>query len=517
MPGKTNNKKNKPTKIQVVKVVKQKKIKKNRKNKPSMLSSMASVVGNVLGNVGRSALGPFGSLVPTIASGSGAYRVRNVIKSNTLVKGGPPSFADPRKGIRVAHREYIGDVISSLGYNNTTYDINPINSTTFPWMSIQASGYEEYEFKGLIFEYVTTSGSAIASTNNTLGIVGMVAVTDPTDAPLGSKKEAEGYSGVMANSTACSFEEPVECAPRSAVLSRLYMQTTNLSNAEDKKFYSFGTLNVFTQGQQQAGLTIGELWVTYDVIFYTPKILPIGLIKQAADRYIGSAVTTASINKMMGTANLTPNFGNLGSSYSGSTGLLTITAGSSSGYYLVGYWVFTGAAGDTGLPDINASGSNMSRLSIWDNSTIAADYAPTSAVASARRMVWALFNKSDTSAGSVLISSSSAPTSPVDFDVFIVKMPPAFVASSSGGPFAEKPPVKPLDLSLLPSEQLDQLLHLLQLRQTERSNGDRSETEIMDGLVFAPELEHDIPLHKEGLYSRKGTPLLQLKKRADKG
>lgn len=355
--------------------------------------------------------------------GQGDYQVQ----SNSLVKGGPPAFASMNTGMRMAHREYIADVTSSFFFKNTTYDINPMSSTTFPWLSKIAANFEEYTIKGLVFYFNTTSGNAISSTNNALGVVGMVSVYDPTDAPLASKREAEDYAGCVAGVPSSSLLHPVECKPRANVLDRLYIQTTNLTNPEDKKFYSLGTLNVFTQGMQQSDVTIGELWVSYDVEFHNPKILPVGTLYQAAGKFYG-VTTTQATNKILGAESFTFN-GNLGGGYNGGDGNIYLPSGTAPGYYLINISCSSGSV--SSLLNYVSSTSNLITTKLYQGDSVSLTNTPNAATANPWHGLFCVLQKTDANGCAVLFNWSALPTGTLGFDIIVTKLPGAIVPGGS--------------------------------------------------------------------------------------
>lgn len=378
------------------------------------LRTAGATAGAFLGNagLGRS----LGAGISRIF-GQGDYQVQ----SNSLTRGGPPAFAAMNTGMRVAHREYIGDVLSTTSFGVTTYDVNPSNATSFPWLSKLAVNFEEYSIKGIVYYFNTTCGSAISSTNNALGTVGLVTVYDPTDPALGSKRECEDYSGCVAGVPAQSLLHPIECKPRSNVLDRLYIQTASLADPDDKKFYSHGTLNVFTQGMQQANVNVGELWVSYDIEFYNPKILPVGTVTSAASKtyIVTSAQTTA---QPFGTLPFSMT-GNLGVTYDGITGAFTIPNGTAPGYYL-----FACACSSTTTACFLAANgsfsSNMSLVNVLQGNITGITATPNASSSNPWHGGIMILRKSDTAAGTFGPSwGVASPAGTLGADIFIVKLP----------------------------------------------------------------------------------------------
>jgi hypothetical protein len=389
------------------------------------------IAGTFLGN---GALGESVAAGISRITGQGDYQVQG----NTLTHGGPPAFAAMNSGIRMAHREYVADVTSSTDFKNVTYDINPSNQTLFPWLSNVATNFEEYAVRGIVFYFNTTCGSAISSTNNALGTVGMVTVYDPTDPALSSKRECEDYGGCVAGIPASSLLHAVECKPKSNVLDRLYIQTTTLNNSEDKKFYSHGTLNLFTQGMQQAGVTIGELWVSYDIEFYNPKIHPTGTVTPAASKhYVAYTAASAQAKRqILGPNSFTFTGGNLGCWYSISNGIgyIRIPRGTATGYYMIDVTMSSPSLTDILFINSADMSSNLALSNQMQGNSAAGTSTPNAATANAWHGITAWFYKSDTAEAflSVQLLNNDGPIGTYGADIAVVKMPTSTVIPGAG-------------------------------------------------------------------------------------
>jgi len=125
---------------------------------------------------------------------------------------------------------------------------------------------------GMVVEYKSTSASALNSTNTALGVVGMATLYDANEPDFTSIQEGLNYIGAQSCSPAQSMLHFVECARGQNPLDRLYTRTGDLSTDQDLKFYDMGKINIFTSGMQQANVTIGQLWVSYDIELSKPKL-----------------------------------------------------------------------------------------------------------------------------------------------------------------------------------------------------------------------------------------------------
>ncbi len=178
------------------------------------------------------------------------------------------------QSIIVRHREFLGEVVSSTSFTvQGSYKINPGLSATFPWLSRIATSYQQYAIKGMVFHYVPTSGSAIASTNNALGSVMLQTsyrVTD--DAPTSKVELLNEYwsTEVVPSETTC---HPIECDPKENPFSIHYVRSSlALPTDENALMYDLGVTHVCTSGQQTNGVVLGDLWVTYEIELKKPIV-----------------------------------------------------------------------------------------------------------------------------------------------------------------------------------------------------------------------------------------------------
>jgi len=287
------------------------------------------------GNAPKSFLGGIGSVVGDGVSkifGLGAYR----LSQNSLMKTGSqvPFMHSSNQNVTIRHREYITDVSSSTSaFAGTTYEINPGVTATFPWLATMAANFEEYKWKGLVFEYKTTSSDALNSTNTALGYVGMAAQYRASafgNSIFSTKAQFlnEFWSTECKPSQNCIL--PIECSPKENPLSVLYVRTGGVPYPEDKKTYDLCQVTVAV-GASQAVNVIGELWASYEVELYKPRISNIG---KSLHLYSTAGITTTAI---FGT-----NAGgvdSIGMTVSSTTGVITWPFSASPGHYLVAWSV----------------------------------------------------------------------------------------------------------------------------------------------------------------------------------
>jgi len=161
--------------------------------------------------------------------------------------------------VRIAHREYIADVTTTLAtFETRVFKINPGVATTFPWLSNIAANFEKYRFRKLKFCYY----SSVATT--TAGSVMLAIDLDTLDAPPASKQQMLQMQRVV---RANVWEECCSFIPEA--VPELYIRTGAVPVGADAKTYDAGQLIIGTVGTTAA--TIGEAWFEYDVELHTPQ------------------------------------------------------------------------------------------------------------------------------------------------------------------------------------------------------------------------------------------------------
>lgn len=242
-------------------------------------TNAGGLIGRGLGSlVGNGDLGEQAGSALAKWFGYGDYE----LKANSLVKAAGSSSSstipvftkDGRRGTRIVEREYIGDVISSASantFNVTKYRINPADVTTFPWLSVTASQYEEYEINGLIFEYQTSS-AMYNGTSQALGTVTMMTEYDPTDADPASLMVMQNADYSCSTVSCNNLQHGVECDPKERNMKTLYTSVETPS-ATDVRFCDLGNFYVATSGMAGTSVNIGQLWVSYDITFFKKQLV----------------------------------------------------------------------------------------------------------------------------------------------------------------------------------------------------------------------------------------------------
>jgi len=233
--------------------------------------------------------------------GSGSYHMATNSLWNSTSQ--VPIMHSATETVTIRHREYIADVsMNGTSFTSSVFSVNPGLPSTFPFLSQIGDNFQEYSFKGLVFEYKTTSATALVSgTNTAMGSV-MLAAQYRADAPAFTNK-SQLLNEMWSVDTVPSSNAvlPVECAPMENVLARQYTRTGPVGG--DIKLFDLCTLTVATQGGQ-AGQTnvVGELWASYEVEFRKPQIVG-GVTPTAGLGSFATSTTFSGVSPINGFAN----------------------------------------------------------------------------------------------------------------------------------------------------------------------------------------------------------------------
>jgi hypothetical protein len=175
------------------------------------------------------------------------------------------------QSVVVRHREFLGEIKGSTAFTiQGEYVINPGMSSTFPWLSGIAANFQEYRFKGVVFHYVSTSGTAVSGTNPAIGSVMMQTTYRSNDVPPATKIDMLNEYWACESGTAEAFAHPIECSPKENPFSTQWIRTTSVPTGDNMLLYDLGKMFIATSGQPAAGNPIGDLWVTYEVELRKP-------------------------------------------------------------------------------------------------------------------------------------------------------------------------------------------------------------------------------------------------------
>lgn len=196
---------------------------------------------------------------------------RGTFTGSTVSGKGPTSFGSSKiRTNTVVNDEYVA-AISSPGaqFSQTTWSINPGNKDLFPWLSQQATQWEKYKFKKLIFYYRRVVSEYAAS-----GSQGKVIYSidfDASDPPPTNKQQMEDtipHRDAMPCEDFALIVPPRMMNPVNTI--GKFVRVGQIPGNSDIKTYDQGLFTVATQGVV-AG-EVGELRVAYEVEFSVPVL-----------------------------------------------------------------------------------------------------------------------------------------------------------------------------------------------------------------------------------------------------
>jgi len=288
------------------------KVSRRSKKSTPFATTGATLGGAVGGMFGQGKLGAgigkwLGSGIGSIF-GSGDYTMAGSPPSYNVLTNGKqiPKFSSTHATNIVCHREYLGDVVGTTGFNNTIYPLNPGIASTFPWLSTIAQNYQEYKFHGVVFEFRPLITDFV--TNGAPGVV-VMSTNYNADAPVYvSKQEMENAEFAVSVKPTIGLMHGIECDMQQTILPQRYVRTGGIPAGQDARLYDYGNFQFATQSNPTQDL--GELWVSYCVEFFKP-ILPVD---------VGGTQYSSHISRSNSTL-LAP----LGSTGISNTGTLSVT------------------------------------------------------------------------------------------------------------------------------------------------------------------------------------------------
>jgi hypothetical protein len=186
--------------------------------------------------------------------------------------GGPTKSQNRiSRSLTVSEDEYIADVsLSSAGFTNLQYAVNPGNGVTFPWLSTIAANFNKYKFLKLKFYY-----KRIASEFSGVGDVGDIVLSlNPDASDAAPLTQAQVYDLQMRDS-AMPCENFALNKLSIAELNKqdsYYVRVGAVPANTDIKTYDVGVLNLSTIGTATSGIC-GKLFVSYTVLLHSPILV----------------------------------------------------------------------------------------------------------------------------------------------------------------------------------------------------------------------------------------------------
>jgi hypothetical protein len=268
-----------------------------------------------------------GDIAKLIGIGDYTVGVNSLVKTGYKIQPGMPvpEFGGGNSATTIRHREYVGDIVAtgSTGFSVKSYVINPGNSLLFPWLSVIAQNYSQYEFKGLVAQFVSTTSDITAGGG--LGTIIMGTNYDVLQSSYSSKQVMENSQYSVSAKPSVSMIHTFECDPKLRPMKVMYIRDLSSSSSvsQDARFYDMGKFQVAQVGMPAgftAGTVLGELWLSYEVVLSKADIAdPILQVLGRGDAFLGSAANRATMTdiNVFGTVDFPVTTGTLGGVISG--------------------------------------------------------------------------------------------------------------------------------------------------------------------------------------------------------
>lgn len=217
----------------------------------SVIPGLGTAVGGVLGGIGG---GLYGHLY-----GSGDY----TLKTNSLINDG--SFSGVGSDyVRIRNSEPLGPISITSGQEVLkTFDLNPGNQITFPWLSNIARCYEQYIPHGIVFEFRTTASQAV-TTGTSLGTLTIATEYDVYDRTYRNVNQMLEAAYSQQSGVQTSALHGIECDPRHNPLGMFYILHAGSNIGGSLREYTLGATTIATSGGTSSG-EVGQLWIHYDI------------------------------------------------------------------------------------------------------------------------------------------------------------------------------------------------------------------------------------------------------------
>ena len=225
---------------------------------------------------------------------------------------GTPEIISRGRSVIIRYREYLGEVIvhpTTVGeFYSNTYNVNPANVVTFPWLAPIAQQFDQYKPRGIIFQFKSTSSDT--STNANVGSVMMATEYDVLDPAYDSKQEMMNSAFASETRSSMSMLHGLECDPNE--LQRKIFYTRRVGSIQepnsDLRDYDLCRTTVATQGSGFApGQSVGSLYVHYEFELFKEHVWGgVASRNQIWAIYQQTSVTTANWSQVVGGGGATP-------------------------------------------------------------------------------------------------------------------------------------------------------------------------------------------------------------------
>jgi len=272
-------------------------------------------IGTMLGGLAGSALGApklgamLGNAAESLIShifGSGDYvEVPFDVNNNTitgdvnLITQQTPTFSGGGLSTRIVNKEFIASIGMTDSFVTQSEYILPGNPFFFPWLSGFANQFSKYKFRGLVFEFRSTAANAISGTNAGMGQIFLCTLYDPIQLVPTNLAQLLNFYFATSCKPSESMIHPVECDPTSIPINPLWTANYDSGFTVDFHNYVMATLVFGAQGPVTYG-GAGQLWVSYDIELFEPKInIPTELAVKIDEKKESALVRYAAADHLM--------------------------------------------------------------------------------------------------------------------------------------------------------------------------------------------------------------------------
>lgn len=250
---------------------------KRKPRGPTKQVGVGSSIGSVLGNFAeRGIRSLFGSGDYSVEAKTAGYETAANSMIEPVTSEQVPMFADTSKhhgAITVRHREYIQDIFSGTSVVPTAQEfiISPTNRDTFPWLSTIAQNFEQWIPLGIVFEFVSTAGSAVNGTSAALGDVNFATQYNSAAPLFINKSQLLNHFYSSSAATNANLMHAVECAPDDTPIMPRYLDRDDFSTPTDPRLDALGIFQYINTGSPGA-YNCGQLWITYEIALLKPRL-----------------------------------------------------------------------------------------------------------------------------------------------------------------------------------------------------------------------------------------------------
>lgn len=184
-------------------------------------------------------------------------------------------------GVVFRHREYIDDLVVDGTTKFTvrkTLSLNPGLVDTFPWLAGISENWKEYEWHGIIVEYKPLTALATTTGAGAMGSVMIGTHYDMYEKPFEDKQEMLNSEFTTSGKPQLAQIHPIECKRSQTPVSRKWIRTpSDVIAGSDLRLYDHARVEIATEGipvgEGVTSAKIGELWITFEVCCYKPKLV----------------------------------------------------------------------------------------------------------------------------------------------------------------------------------------------------------------------------------------------------